>query len=104
MADHNDELGTDVDAMLNAEACTNMTDLLQQLGADVVEASRFVNAIRQRPPITFAELVGQGRIVEAAAHGKRRALNCKGLAALDLRTLKPNGEPGGFQQKMPIET
>ena len=73
VADPADYLGTDVDAVLNAEAYTNMMDLLQQLGVDVAVAARFVNTIRQRPPVTFAERFGQGRIVEAAAHGKRRA-------------------------------
>ena len=31
--------------------------------------------------------------MEAAAHGQRRALDCEGLNALDLRTLKPNERP-----------
>ena len=48
-----------VDAVFNAEACTNTMDLLQQLGVDVLEASRFANNIRQIPPVTFAELFEQ---------------------------------------------
>ena len=32
----------------------------------------------------------------ADANGPRRALNVEGLAALDIRTFKPNGEPWNF--------
>ena len=41
------------------------------------------------------ELYGQGRIIEASS-GCRRNLNIQGLAALDLRTHKPDGSPWDF--------
>ena len=42
------------------------------------------------------EFYGSGRLVEAAA-ARRRALNLRGLAALDLRTLRPDGTPWDFR-------
>lgn len=87
-----------MDAILSSDEYTNLFDILQQLGVEVVAAGRFVNALKRRPT-TFIELFGQGRIVQAAAHGCRRAWNCEGLAALDLRALKPSGEPWDFSKQ-----
>ena len=44
---------------------------------------------------TFLEIYGTGNIVDAS-HGSRRALNVDGLAALDLRTSKPDGSHWNF--------
>ena len=88
--------GEDVDSILADHTHTNLFHLLQQLGVDVVDACNVVGAIRKRPTATFYEMFGQGRIVQAAAHGHRRVWNCHGLGGLDLRTLKPNGEPLNF--------
>ena len=97
--DEHDIHGDDVNALLAAEDYINLFDVLQHLGVNAVQACNFVCSLKQRPPTTFMEWYGQGRIVEAAAHGKRRALNCKGLNALDLRTLKANGQPWDFTKK-----
>ena len=51
----------------------------------------YVSALTGKKP-TFLEVYGTGNIV-AASHGSRRALNVDGLAALDLRTSKPDGSP-----------
>lgn len=48
---------------------------------------------------TFMEMFGGGGIAKAAAHGSRRAWNLEGLVALDLRTVKPGGEPWDFNKK-----
>lgn len=89
-------------------------DVLQSLGVPAVDSSRFavpvsrdqgrtqrmldatqekrslVAAITGAPP-TFVEVYGGGSIVDAS-NGLRRNLNVKRLHALDLRTLKPNGQ------------
>lgn len=49
----------------------------------------------ERP--SFVELYGKGRIVEAS-HSSRRNLNLNGLAALDLRTAKPDGTHWDFNR------
>ena len=41
------------------------------------------------------ESYGQGRMI-IAAHGKRRAPNCNGLSAMDLRALKADGTRRNF--------
>ena len=55
-----------------------------------------VNALVGKRP-SFVELYGRGSILEAA-HGCRRNLNIDGLAALDLRTAKPDGTPWNFDK------
>ena len=44
------------------------------------------------------EIYGRGAIVEDA-NGPRRALNIGGLGALDIRTLKPNGQMWDFNKR-----
>ena len=90
--------GDDVDAIYSQVEYACMIDLLQQLNVDVADATRFANAVRKQQG-TFVEMFGRGKIVEAAAHGSRRAWNIEGLAALDLRTVKPNGEPWNVNRK-----
>ena len=48
-----------------------------------------------RAAATFAEVDGEGAIVDCASKA-RRDLNLKGLRALDLRALKPDGRPWDF--------
>ena len=73
--------GTDVDCLLGNSDYTDLMDVLQTLGIDVLAASRYVNAIRRKPKGTFVEMYGQGRMV-VTAHRRRRSLNLEGLAAL----------------------
>ena len=46
---------------------------------------------------SFVEVYGRGHIVDAA-HGLRRNLHIQGLHALDIRTLKPDGQPWDFNR------
>ena len=50
--------GEDVDAVLASDDDTNLFDLLQQLGVDVVSACRFVNR-RKKTPASVMELFGR---------------------------------------------
>ena len=53
-------------------------DVLQVLGVDLIDATRFVNAMRHAPPVSGMEMYGHGRMT-VAAHGRRRSLILKGL-------------------------
>ena len=78
-----------------------MMDVLQTLGVDVEDATRFcskaVRAAKCLSDPSFIEAYGTGRIVESA-NGFLRNLNIKGLAAFDLRTRKENGTPWDFSK------
>ena len=76
----------------------NLQDLLQILGVETVQATRFICGLREAPEQTFLEVYGQGRIVEEA-HKHRCDLNLRGLDALDLRTLRPDGTHWDFRLK-----
>ena len=52
---------------------------------------------QQRRP-SFVEMYGAGNIVDMS-WGRARNLNINGMAALDLRTRKPNGEPLDFTKR-----
>ena len=74
-------------------------DALILAGVDPVVAKKFVLALNHdKPGVTFMELYGRGAIVDDA-NGPRRALNIEGLDALDIRTLKPNGQPWDFNKR-----
>ena len=79
------------------EGAMNVDSLVCALtlaGADAVSAKRFAySAVKNK--LTFVELFGRGSIVELA-NGPRRNLNVRGLAALDLRTTKPDGSVWDF--------
>ena len=75
-----------------------LRDVLQILGVDIVSACGFASQITKKPPVSFLELYGRGRLNELA-HGRRRNINCKGLGALDLRTRRPDGTPWIFLLK-----
>lgn len=88
--DENDDVvhpdpGIDVDAVLDNQALVDTLDALQALGVDILDACRYVKAIRKPEVPTFVEVYGQGRIVDAS-RTSRRSLNIKRLDALDLRT------------------
>ena len=90
----------DVDATFTNHDYVNMLDLMQQMGVPLTHACRFVNNVRKprgdRKRSTLFERYGQGRMLDLA--NRRRSLHCHGLRALDLRTLKPNGEPWDFRK------
>ena len=74
-----------------------MVGVMQILGVDPVCALRFaVDTVRRKPQgQSLMNMYGRGNIVEAAnAHA--RSLNIAGLDALDLRTLRPDGDPWEF--------
>ena len=87
-----------MDAVVEHEDFATIMDVLQILGVPLVDANRFAYAVTRKPGPSFIEAYGQGRMVEAS-HGCRRSLNCNGLSALDLRTLKPDGTPWDFSRK-----
>ena len=74
-----------------------MVMALQTLGVDAVEATRFVSSMFKKPT-TFFEVYGRGSLSQQAQQ-QRRNLNVKGLAAMDLRTSKPDGKPWDFTLK-----
>ena len=65
-------------------------DVLQVLGVDCDQASRFVCSLNQSPSMTFVEAYGTGNL-HRLAHDNFRNLNIEGLGAFDLRTSKPSG-------------
>ena len=82
-----------IDDPVSSEA---MVDALIGAGTSPDAAKLFTMAIVNKDVAsTFIEVYGRGAIA-AEANGPRRALNIEGLAALDLRTFKPNGEAWNF--------
>ena len=85
-----------------AETMTDMVNVLQTLGVDALDATRFVgNIIRDTSNArvdspTFVEAYGVGNMVEAAS--RHRNLNVVGLAALGIRTKRPDGIPWDFSK------
>ena len=75
-----------------------MVSVLQTLGVHVLQAVAYTKSIYQKRPTTFMEVYGRGGLSDLAL-GQRRSLNLSGLAALDLRTQKPNGQPWDFTKK-----
>ena len=73
-----------------------MVSALIAAGTDRHSAQVFtttVCALKTGP--TFLEVYGRGHIM-AEANGPRRALNVHGIEALNLRTLKNNGDPWDY--------
>ena len=79
-----------------AEADENaMVDALRIAGVQEAKATEFAKYVcSMRPPSTFMEIYGRSISDYAGAH--RRNLNVSGLGALDLRTLKPDGQTWNF--------
>ena len=94
MMDHG---GVD-DDMGNSEDADTMISVLQTLGVNAIKAVQYVKSITRKQPTTFMEIYGRGGLSDLAEK-QRRNLNLSGLAALDLRTQKPNGEPWNFNKK-----
>ena len=87
MGDDDDGAG-DMDAMV---------DVLMTLGVTVIDANRTAVAMIKRKA-SLMDIYGRGGIMNEAS--KRRNLNIEGLAALDLRTFKPDGKtPWDFNRK-----
>ena len=78
-----------------------MLDTLMMTGVSLPEARARVCAMRSsRPAATFTEVYGGEAIaIVECANNARRDLNIVGLRALDLRTLKPDGQPRIFSLK-----
>ena len=71
---------SDMDTGVAADDSGMNLDALILAGVDPVVAKKFVLALNHDKP-------------------GRRALNIKGLDALDIRTLKPNGQPWDFNKR-----
>ena len=99
--DLDDAMGP-VDDEPEDHAMIAMMDVLQTLGVEANEANRFSSRIMRvsNQPLnpTFVEMYGCGNRVQAANHILRN-LNVEGLAAIDLRTSKPNGEAWDSSRK-----
>ena len=77
----------------------SVVNMLQTLGADALDATRFAARIsRPKHRTTVVEVYGTGNLVRLS-HGRMRNLNVAGLNAFDLRTQKPNGEPWDFRKR-----
>ena len=87
--------GIDIDTVLRNEDYASTMDIMAILGANHIGTYRFASPVVKPPPAAFMEVYGQGGMA-IASHGERRALSCKGLSALDLRTWKPDGTPWEF--------
>ncbi len=75
---------------LNAEDFKDVVMLLARHGVEPVQAQQYVTATVKSHKATFYEVYGRGGLGQAAeAH---KGLNVRSLRALDLRTLRPDGE------------
>ena len=73
-----------------------MVDVLREAGVDATTAERVtekMSGLRSTP--SMMEVYG----TSIHAHLRRRNLNIQGLGALDIRTVKPNGEPWDFNKR-----
>ena len=76
-----------------------MIDALVGAGTCPKAAQLFTYAVMRKDlPSSFMEIYGRGSIMKEA-NGPRRALNIEGLAALDIRTFKPDGSPWDFNRR-----
>ena len=67
-----------------------LIDILQVLGVDCVQATRFACSLKGAPKASFVEAYGKGNL-NKLAHEKYRDLNVEGLGAFDVRAQKPGG-------------
>ena len=72
------------------EDIVRMVEPLNQLGVDLLDAQTYVDSISSAPG-TFVKVCGRGSIRNEAR--RLQKLNLTGLAAMDLRTDKPDGSP-----------
>ena len=99
-SDAEDDTSMDVEHA-PADAMVAMIDCLQTLGVRPEHANRYAASIirkHQIPPTTFYEAYGTGNIQRMAAANLRN-LNVTGLAALDLRTCRPDGHPWDVRKR-----
>ena len=75
----------------------SLMNILQSPGVDVVAANRFAASVVLQTP-SLVELYGRGISAECA-NRQRRNLNILGEAALDIRNLKPIGQPCCFSPR-----
>ena len=79
---------------------SSMIDTLREAGVDAVTAEEAIDRVfgmrrtTKKSP-TMVEVYG----TSIHSHLQRRNLNIRGLGALDIRTLKPNGEPWDFNKR-----
>ena len=95
-----DLLGDAMEEDVMNEDMVALIDVMQTLGVEPVCAVRCATNVapNKRSPATVTEAYGQGRIVDMA-NARARSLNVKGLDAMDLRTLKPDGSPWNFNRR-----
>ena len=87
----------DEDQMADSYLLSGVASATARLcAARVVGSSRNPKVLNQ--PETFFDVFGRGSIVQEALHS-RRILNIKGLCAMDIRTLRPDGAPWNFTIK-----
>ena len=86
---------------LDADDFTDVVTLLLGHGVPEVEAQRFVCSVvkasrsaEAKNAVGFFEVCGQGGLSRAAR--RHRGFNVEGLQVMDLRTLRPDGEPWDF--------
>ena len=90
MDDHEHESDPMVSSCMKA-----LADNLQVLGVEPENAVGYASSVvRKSRKIGFMEVYGRGGFVEA--NRMLPSLNIEGLAALDLATLKPSGQPWNF--------
>ena len=75
-----------------------ITDVLQTHAVDPTIANRYACAIRHKPNPAFVDAYGVGNILRMANHDALDP-NSERLAAIDLRTKKPNGKPWDFRNR-----
>ena len=84
------------DDAVDVENCIDMLtlcDTLQRGGVDSAQANRYVaSLIRTKHKPTVTEVDGRSNIIKMA-NDELRNLNVTELKAMDLRTLKPSGQP-----------
>ena len=89
------DLFGDFDEPLNEDA---MVSSLMMAGVNKTKALDITTSMNHRMPTsTFVEVYG--RSIRDQSLVSRRNLNIEGLDALDLRTMKPNGEPWNFTNR-----
>ena len=88
----NSGTGTDREGYRHIVRCERTTRSADPKPAPAVEAVT-------GPDATFVEVYGGGSLSKAAETSRRILLKRTGLAALVLRTLKPNGTPWDFSKK-----
>ena len=76
----------------------DVVSLLVAHGVEHLDAQRYVCSLVKgkspNEPATFFEMYGQGGLSRAARHNPD--LNVRGLEVMDLRTLRPDGQPWDF--------